>query len=151
VPIALFFYPKTGSYGCSKEACQFQTLTEDETFKRTGVQIVGVSPDSAEKQKAFEQKNNLTYPLLSDESGEARKAYNVGNYLFTSSSTRTTFVIDRKGVVRAVLDATMNFNAHSKFVHKELDKLDKEEKDDEAPAEETAAAAPNANLAVKDE
>jgi hypothetical protein len=45
----------------------------------------------------------------------------------------------------------MNFNAHSKFVHKELDKLDKEEKDDEAPAEETVAAAPDANLAVKDE
>lgn len=44
----------------------------------------------------------------------------------------------------AVLDATMNFNAHSKFVHKEMDKLDKEEKDNEAPTEATGAAAPSA-------
>lgn len=51
---------RTGSYGCSKEACQFQTLTENEIFKRAGVRIVGVSSDSPEKQKAFVQENNLT-------------------------------------------------------------------------------------------
>lgn len=43
---------------------------------------------------------------------------------------------------RAVLDATMNFGAHAKFVHKELDKLDAEEKKDEAPAIDEPVAEP---------
>lgn len=101
------------------------------------------------------------YPLLSDESGEARKAYNVGTLMFTTSTSRTTFVIDRKGVVRyalttgllplntpnspkiysSVLDANLNFSAHAKFVHKELDKLDAEEKNDEAPTTDVPGTA----------
>jgi len=132
-PTVLFFFPKAGSYGCSRQVCQIQALTEKETFKRANVQIVGVSADSVEKQKEFVEKQKLTYPVLSDESGDARKAYVVGKHLF-GPSTRTTFVMDKSGTVRAVLDATMNFAAHAKFVNKELDKLEAEGEKDEAPA-----------------
>jgi peroxiredoxin Q/BCP len=131
-PTVLFFFPKAGSYGCTRQVCQLQALTEKETFKRANVQIVGVSADSAEKQKEFVEKQKLTYPILSDESGDARKAYIIGKHFF-GPSTRTTFVMDKNGTVRAVLDATMNFAAHAKFVNKELDKLEAEEKKDEAP------------------
>jgi len=129
VPIALFFYPKSGAKACTIEACQFQTLTEGETFNRAGVQIVGISRDSVEKQKSFVEKNKLTFKILSDEGGEARKAYGVGKFLFIPS-TRTTFIIDKKGVVRAALDNMINHNAHAKFAHKELDKLAAEDKED---------------------
>lgn len=87
VPVALFFYPKsgmyaasflswrvsprtcvltlcdsaTGSFGCTKEACQFRdALAEKDLFKRTKVDIVGISSDPVDKQKAFVDKQKLT-------------------------------------------------------------------------------------------
>ncbi|KZP33559.1 peroxiredoxin Q [Athelia psychrophila] len=143
VPIVLFFYPKSGSYGCTKEVCQFQAMTEKETFKRAGVLVVGVSPDPVDKQKAFVEKQKISYPLLSDVSGEARKAYGVTKHML-GPSTRTTFVIDKTGTVRAVFDAMMNFAGHGKFVDKELDKLEAEAASAtavvDAPASEAEAA-----------
>ncbi|KAI0647998.1 AhpC-TSA-domain-containing protein [Trametes meyenii] len=144
VPVALFFYPKSGSYGCTKEACQFRdALAEKDLFKRTKVEIVGISTDPVDKQKEFVEKQKLTYPVLSDAKGEARKAYHVGKGLFGLAETaRTTFLIDAKGVVRDVLDTTVNFSAHVKFVTKWLDKLEAEEKKAAEPPAEAASEAP---------
>ncbi|PIL22581.1 hypothetical protein GSI_15270 [Ganoderma sinense ZZ0214-1] len=130
VPVALFFYPKSGSFGCTKEACQFRdALADNELFKRTKVEIVGISSDPVDKQKAFVEKQKLTYPVLSDASGEVRKAYHVGKGLFGFAETaRVTFFVDGKGTVRDVLDTTLNYAAHVKFVTKWLDKLEAEEK-----------------------
>ncbi|KAI0657371.1 peroxiredoxin Q, partial [Cubamyces menziesii] len=137
VPIALFFYPKSGSFGCTKEACQFRdALAEKDLFKRTKVEIVGISSDPVDKQKEFVEKQKLTYPVLSDAKGEVRKAYHVGKGLFGLAETaRVTFLIDSKGTVRDVLDTTVNYSAHVRFVTKWLDKLEAEEKKAaEAPA-----------------
>lgn len=67
-----------GSYGCTKEACQFRDAiagafiqlfkitqelkmwTEKDTFKPGKVQIIGLSRDSVEKQKQFVEKEKLT-------------------------------------------------------------------------------------------
>lgn len=49
-----------GSYGCTKEVCQFQAMTEKESFKRAGVLVVGVSPDAVDKQKAFVEKQKIS-------------------------------------------------------------------------------------------
>ncbi|KAF7346276.1 Peroxiredoxin Q [Mycena sanguinolenta] len=82
-PTVVFFYPKAGSYGCTKEACQFRdAIAEKDTYKPGKVEVVGISPDSVEKQKVFVEKNKLTYPVLSDSKGEAAKAYGVGKGLF---------------------------------------------------------------------
>jgi len=146
VPIALFFYPKSGSFGCTKEACQFRdALAEKDLFKRTKVEIVGISPDPVEKQKAFVEKEKLTYPVLSDSNGEARKAYSVGKGILGFVDARVTFVIDSKGVVRDAHDATLNYNAHLKFVTKWLDKLEAEDKKaSETSADPTPVPAPAA-------
>ncbi|OBZ68894.1 hypothetical protein A0H81_11392 [Grifola frondosa] len=147
VPVALFFYPKSGSFGCTKEACQFRdALAEKELFKRTKLEVIGISGDPVDKQKTFVDKQKLTYPVLSDVNGEARKAYHVGKGLLGFAETsRVTFFIDSKGVVRDSLDATLNYGAHVKFVTKWLDKLEAEEKKAaEAPAEGATAAEPAA-------
>jgi len=130
VPTALFFYPKSGSFGCTKQACQFRdAIAEKDIFKPGKVQIIGISPDPVEKQKAFVEKEKLTYPVLSDVNQETSKAYKVGKgMLGLTALARVTFIIDKKGVVRDALDATMNYGAHSKFVEKWLDKLDAEDK-----------------------
>ncbi|KAL7279901.1 hypothetical protein ACG7TL_006310 [Trametes sanguinea] len=125
VPTVLFFYPKS----------------EDATFKEAGVEVVGVSPDPVDKQKEFVDKHKLTYPVLSDAKGEARKAYHVGKGLFgLAESARVTFIIDSKGTVRDVLDATLNYSAHVKFVTNWLRK-NGSKKDGEAPAASATATA----------
>ncbi|KAJ3788355.1 peroxiredoxin Q [Lentinula aff. detonsa] len=152
VPIALFFYPQSGSYGCTKEACQFRdALAEKEVFKDDRAVVIGVSPDSVEKQKVFVEKQKLTYPVLSDEKLEARTAYKVGKGMMgLTDYARVTFIIDGKGIVRDALDATMNYGAHSKFVTKWLEKLQKEKQTAEAEVAPAANAteatpAPDAN------
>ncbi|KAJ7109701.1 peroxiredoxin Q [Mycena crocata] len=151
LPIALFFYPKAGSYGCTKEACQFRdAIAEKDVFKAGKVEIIGISPDPVEKQKQFVEKHKLTvskfiyipteicqgnqqYPVLSDSKGEAAKAYGVGKGLFGFADVaRVTIIIDGKGNIRETLEGTINYGAHSKFVTKWLDKLEAESK---TPAE----------------
>ncbi|KAI0051104.1 peroxiredoxin Q [Auriscalpium vulgare] len=143
-PIALFFFPRAGSYGCTKEVCSFRdALVDQATFKNSNVTIVGVSPDTPEDLKAFAAKQNVTYPILSDQGGEARQAYHVGKALFgLAESARVTFVIDQSGVVRDALDSTINFGAHVKFVSKWLETLPATEASttDTAPAPTPASA-----------
>ena len=60
----LFFYPKADTPGCTVEACGFR-----DTYKKlqaTGAVILGISADTSEKQKKFETKFSLPYPLLAD-------------------------------------------------------------------------------------
>ncbi|KIJ62724.1 hypothetical protein HYDPIDRAFT_30313 [Hydnomerulius pinastri MD-312] len=123
-PIALFFYPESGTYGCTREACQFRdALAEKEIFKRSDVLVIGVSPDLVPKQRTFVEKNKLSYPVLSDSDRTAHKAYSIGKGMFGLTDARTTFVIDQNGIVKGVMSATMNFSAHVKFVTKQLAKI----------------------------
>ncbi|KAG9315653.1 thioredoxin-like protein [Chiua virens] len=122
-PIALFFYPESGTYGCTREACQFRdALAEKEIFKRSEVLVIGVSSDPVEKQKAFVEKHKLSYPVLSDADQTAHKAYQTERGLLGLSDARATFVIDRKGIVKAEFSSVLHYNAHAKFVTKELER-----------------------------
>jgi len=129
LPTALFFYPESGSYGCTKQACQFRdAIATKDTFKPGKVQIIGISPDPIDKQKTFVEKQKLTYPVLSDIDKSTFKAYGIGKGMFgLTPVARVTFIVDKKGVVRDALDATINYGAHSKFVEKWLDKLQAED------------------------
>ena len=62
--VALFFYPKDMTSGCTVEAQQFQALLG--AFKRAGTTVVGVSRDSCASHRKFIDKEGLTYALLSD-------------------------------------------------------------------------------------
>jgi len=127
-PTAIFFYPKSGSYGCTREACQFRdALVENDAFKGSNLRVIGISPDSVQEQDAFVKKQKLTYPVLSDPAGEFRKLYGVGKGILGLVDARVTYFIDSKGVVRDVVDATMNYAAHVSFVNKCLTKYAKEE------------------------
>ena len=72
-PTILYFFPAAGSPGCTKEASDFE-LRMDE-FKNHGYRVVGVSPDSVERLKNFEEAHELTFTLLSDPDIEAHKAF----------------------------------------------------------------------------
>jgi peroxiredoxin Q/BCP len=73
--VVLFFYPKADTPGCTIEACGFR-----DTYKKiqaTGTVILGISADEPAKQKKFEEKFKLPYPLLADTDKKVCESYGV--------------------------------------------------------------------------
>src|SRR4028119_786281 len=78
-PVVLFFYPKDGTLGCTKEACAFRD--DYEGFGKLDAEVIGISSDSVESHRSFAAKHDLPYTLLSDEERKLRKLYGVPNTL----------------------------------------------------------------------
>lgn len=103
--VVLYFYPQAGTEGCTTEACSFRDNWE--AFTAADVQVVGVSMDPVEDNKAFAEAERLPFPVLSDPSGEVPKAYDSfatveheGELL--EIAARNTFVIGPDGEIQAV-------------------------------------------------
>lgn len=97
----LYFYPAAGSPGCSKEAADFQDRISE--FEAAGYQVIGISPDSPEQLKDFEDAQQLSFPLLSDPEFVAHKAYG-------AFGTKTLYGRTYKGVLRSTAIVDENFN-----------------------------------------
>lgn len=107
--IVLFFYPKDGSPGCTKEACTFRD--QYEIFKEHGAEVVGISSDSIESHKKFQLKHSLPFTILSDTNGKVSKLYGVSSTLGLVPG-RVTYIIDTKGIVRYIFSSQINVKAH---------------------------------------
>ena len=71
--LIIFFYPAAMTPGCTKEACDFcDSLVR---LQKAGYDVVGISPDKADKLARFVEKESLTYPLLSDIDKTVMDAY----------------------------------------------------------------------------
>jgi peroxiredoxin Q/BCP len=97
----LYFYPAAGSPGCSKEAADFQDRISE--FEAAGYQVIGISPDSPEQLKDFEDAQQLSFPLLSDPEFVAHKSYG-------AFGTKTLYGRTYKGVLRSTAIVDENFN-----------------------------------------
>jgi len=97
--VVLYFYPRAGTPSCTKEACSFR----DNMIRLSGmgVKVVGVSTDSVKRQSGFKAKNELQFPLIADTEQNVVTLYNVLKSE-TSSAQRSTFLIDREGIIRFV-------------------------------------------------
>ncbi len=97
--VVLYFYPRAGTPSCTKEACSFR----DSMIRLTGmgVKVVGVSTDSVKRQAGFKTKNALQFPLIADKEQNVVKLYDVLKPE-TGSAKRSTFLIDREGIIRFV-------------------------------------------------
>ena len=71
--VIVYFYPADDTPGCTKEACGFRDGWGD--FKKAGVVVLGVSPDSGASHQKFAAKYKLPFTLLSDPSRKMMKAY----------------------------------------------------------------------------
>lgn len=99
-PVAIFFYPKDDTEGCTAEAKDFSQLAT--RFEKAGVEVIGVSPDSAASHRRFKANHGLTVRLASDQAKEAAEAYGVwvekSMYGRTYMGTeRATFLVDASG------------------------------------------------------
>ncbi|MEO0559319.1 MAG: thioredoxin-dependent thiol peroxidase [Bacteroidota bacterium] len=103
--LALYFYPKDDTPGCTKQACNLRDNTS--ALTEAGVAVIGVSGDSLESHERFAEKYALPFPLVSDPDRSIQLAYGVyGEKSFYGKRIvgvkRTTFLIDPEGVVRHV-------------------------------------------------
>ena len=71
--VVVYFYPRADTPGCTTEACGFRDAIAD--FEERGVSVVGISDDPVADIAAFAEKHDLTFDLLSDESGTVATAY----------------------------------------------------------------------------
>lgn len=103
--LVLYFYPQDLTPTCTVQACNLRDNFS--LLKKKGFEILGVSPDDAEKHKKFEQRNKLPFPLIADTEHKILKKYGVWDWkqMFGHKYMgvlRTTFVIDEKGVIKKV-------------------------------------------------
>ena len=105
--VILYFYPKDNTPGCTRQACGFSELRPQ--FEEKGAVILGVSRDSVASHKRFEEKQGLSFTLLSDPELKVIQAYDVWkekkNYGKVSMGVvRTTYLIDEKGMIVKAFD-----------------------------------------------
>ncbi|MFW5851903.1 MAG: thioredoxin-dependent thiol peroxidase [Bacteroidota bacterium] len=104
--IILYFYPKDNTPGCTSEAKNLNDNFEQLTEK--GFVIIGVSPDNADSHCKFIEKHNLKYNLIADTEKKIIQLYGAwGEKKMYGRSyegvLRTTFVIDEKGIIAAII------------------------------------------------
>jgi len=101
--VALYFYPKDDTPGCTIEANQFTQYIDE--FSEHDTVVYGVSKDNCDSHVAFIDKFNLKVGLLADTSGALCDAYGVWqekekNGIKTMGIVRSTFIIDKSGTIR---------------------------------------------------
>lgn len=116
--IALYFYPKDDTPGCTAQACNLRdNFTE---LKEKGIQIVGVSTDTVKSHSKFVDKFQLNFPLVADENKEIVNQYGVwGMKKFMGreymGTARTTFLINEDGFIESII-AKPKTNAHAEEI-----------------------------------
>jgi peroxiredoxin Q/BCP len=104
--VALYFYPKDDTPGCTAQACNLRD--NEMQLAAQGIKVVGVSTDDAASHGKFAQKYDLSFPLVADADKAIVQAYGVWqemkNYGKTYWGTvRTTFLLDENGVITRVI------------------------------------------------
>lgn len=99
--VILYFYPKDMTSGCTSQACNFRDRYPQ--FQEKGAVVLGVSKDTVESHKRFEEKQGLPFTLLSDTELEVITAYDVRKIgkdgKPTKSLIRSTYLIDENGLI----------------------------------------------------
>lgn len=116
--VALYFYPKDYTGGCTKEACSLRDGMSG--LEMLGVQVLGVSTDSVKSHEGFKEKHGLNFPLLSDRSKDIIESYGVVSD--SGSAKRETFLIDKTGVIRYIW-TKVNVAAHSGEIAEKIKEL----------------------------
>ena len=104
--IALYFYPKDNTSGCTAQACSLRDSYQQ--LLDAGYQVIGVSVDSAESHRKFAEKHSLPFPLITDTDHHlvelagvwGEKSMYGRKYMGTF---RTTFIISPDGIVERII------------------------------------------------
>jgi len=109
--VALYFYPKDATPGCTLEARAFRDAYD--VFVAADTEVVGVSSDSVKSHERFAANERLPFLLLSDKNGAVRELYGVERTLGILPG-RVTYVIGKGGVVRHVYSSQLRATQHTR-------------------------------------
>lgn len=116
--ILVYFYPKDGTPGCTKEACAFRDVWD--RFQQKKVYLVGVSHDERDSHDRFAREQRIPFPLIADTDASWAKSFGVpsreGRY------ARVSFLFDRSGHLARVYPA-VDPGVHADAVLRDIDAL----------------------------
>ena len=96
--LAVYFYPRDDTPGCTTEACNFRDNIY--AFRAINAHVVGISVDDVDSHKKFSDKYKLPFVLLADVGGETSAAYGVlRDYKLTKIASRQSFIVGPDGLV----------------------------------------------------
>lgn len=96
--LVVYFYPRDGTPGCTREACAFRDAWE--RYQQAGVQIFGVSANDQKSHEAFAREQHLPFPIVADPGHAWSAAFGVSTRL--GMDARVSFLIDPTGKVAKV-------------------------------------------------
>ncbi len=118
--LALYFYPKDNTPGCTAQACSLRDGYSD--LQKAGYEVLGVSKDSEKSHTSFIEKKELPFRLISDTDLVLQEAFGVWREKKMAGRTymgtvRTTFIIDEKGVIEKVIDKIKTKDAANQILN----------------------------------
>lgn len=122
--VALYFYPKDNTPGCTTQACEFRDNIF--AFREEGAVIIGVSVDDVESHKKFAEEHGLPFTLLADPTKATAQQYGVLKKFFgvMEMADRETFLIDPEGRIARHYQK-VDPDGHSKIVLADIKELKK--------------------------
>nr|MBA2306972.1 peroxiredoxin [Candidatus Dependentiae bacterium] len=99
--VALIFYPKPNTPGCTKQLCSLRDKFLD--LQEAGIVVLGISKGSPEDMKQFAEAQHLSFPLLIADDEVLKKYHTQGDLLTFSLPKRYTFLIDEQGAIVSVI------------------------------------------------
>lgn len=113
--VVLYFYPKAMTPGCTVQACGIRDTKAE--FAQLDTVVLGISPDPYPRLARFEEKQQLNFDLLSDEDHAVTEAYGCWDMKKFMGREfmgvlRTSFVIDKQGKIRLVMDKVKTKTHH---------------------------------------
>jgi peroxiredoxin Q/BCP len=104
-PVVLYFYPKADTPGCTTQSCALRDAEPD--LKKLKAVVLGISPDTPEKQAKFDDKYGLGFELLADTEHTVAEKYGVWGEKVNYGRkymgiTRSAFVVDATGKLAGV-------------------------------------------------
>jgi peroxiredoxin Q/BCP len=99
-PTLLYFYPKDGTPGCTKEACSIRDAWND--YRLLSLRVIGVSADTDDRHRAFANEHGLPFSLIADPQHAWSDAFGVGT--FHGLDERVSFLIDANDRIAKVYE-----------------------------------------------
>ena len=104
--LAIYFYPKDNTPGCTAEACSLRDGYE--ALRAAGFEVIGVSKDSVASHRKFADKHELPFTLIADTELTLNQTFGVWQKKKRAAreymgTVRTTFLTDENGVVTDII------------------------------------------------
>lgn len=116
-PVVVFFYPGDFTPLCTRQACMLRDVHDE--LVQMGIRVVGISPDSPDKHRAFREAHGLRYTLLADPEKDVAHLYEAEGPLGIGVR-RASYLIGENGYIEDAVLADVRISRHKAFIQKTI-------------------------------